>query len=188
MTDDPRLQPKPVSSSAVCEQVYHVFPNDLNAQNTVFGGLVMALMDRYAAVVAQRHSQSVCVTVGVDAVHFLAPAVGGDTLIFNVAVNRAWRTSMEIGCRVEAEAVGRTERRRHRRRAPAPCSSAGDPGERGRKAPPRRSGAAPRQPPGACRSGEEAAPERSRAAASAAGLEHFRIRCMPDSKTMPWLH
>jgi acyl-CoA hydrolase len=95
----------------VCEQVYHVFPYDLNAQNTVFGGLVMALMDRYAAVVAQRHSQSVCVTVGVDAVHFLAPAVGGDTLIFNVAVNRAWRTSMEIGCRVEAEAVGRTERR-----------------------------------------------------------------------------
>jgi len=49
--------------------------------------------------------------VGVDAVHFLAPAVGGDTLIFNASVNRAWRTSMEIGCRVEANAIGERERR-----------------------------------------------------------------------------
>jgi acyl-CoA hydrolase len=113
MTEQDRLQPKSVSLSAVREQVYHVFPNDLNAQNTVFGGLIMALMDRYAAVVAQRHAEGVCVTVGVDAVHFLAPAVGGDTLIFNVAVNRAWRTSMEIGCRVEAEAIGGQNNRRH---------------------------------------------------------------------------
>ncbi len=113
MTDQDRLQPKSVSSAAVREQVYYVFPNDLNAQNTVFGGLIMALMDRYAAVVAQRHAESVCVTVGVDAVHFLAPAIGGDTLIFNVAVNRAWRTSMEIGCRVEAEAIGGQRNRRH---------------------------------------------------------------------------
>ena len=111
MNEDQRLQPKAVSDSAVRDQVYHVFPNDLNAQNTVFGGLIMALMDRYAAVVAHRHAQCVCVTVGVDAVHFLAPAVRGDTLIFNVAVNRAWRTSMEIGCRVEAEAIGSPERR-----------------------------------------------------------------------------
>jgi len=111
MTEQDRLQPKTVAAAAVRDQVYHVFPNDLNAQNTVFGGLIMALMDRYAAVVAQRHSESICVTVGVDAVHFLAPAVGGDTLIFNASVNRAWRTSMEIGCRVEAVAVGQRDRR-----------------------------------------------------------------------------
>lgn len=111
MTEDERLQPKPIIQSAVRDQVYHVFPNDLNAQNTVFGGLIMALMDRYAAVVAHRHAESVCVTVGVDAVHFLSPAVGGDTLMFNASVNRAWRTSMEIGCRVEASAIGERERR-----------------------------------------------------------------------------
>lgn len=111
MTEDERLQAKPAAASAVRDQVYHVFPNDLNAQNTVFGGLIMALMDRYAAVVAHRHAESVCVTVGVDAVHFLAPAIGGDTLIFNASVNRAWRSSMEIGCRVEAEAIGARERR-----------------------------------------------------------------------------
>ena len=111
MTEDERLQPKLIAVSAVRDQVYHVFPNDLNAQNTVFGGLIMALMDRYAAVVAHRHAECVCVTVGVDAVHFLSPAVGGDTLIFNAQVNRAWRTSMEIGCRVEASAIGQRDRR-----------------------------------------------------------------------------
>jgi acyl-CoA hydrolase len=111
MTEDERLRPRPVSAAAVREQVYKVFPNDLNQHSTVFGGLIMALMDRVASVVSERHSDSVCVTVGVDAVHFLKPAVGGDTLIIQSAVNRAWTSSMEIGCRVEAESVGVPGRR-----------------------------------------------------------------------------
>ncbi len=105
------LVPRPTSFSAIVANVYKVFPNDLNQHGTVFGGLIMAEMDRVAAVVAERHSGSVCVTVGVDAVHFLSPARRGDTLVFSAAVNRTWRTSMEIGCRVEAEAIGETGRR-----------------------------------------------------------------------------
>jgi len=101
----------PVSFSAVREQVYMVFPNDLNANDTVFGGLVMSLMDRYAVVCAERHAGSTCVTVGIDAVHFIAPARRGDVLIYNAAVNRAWGTSMEIGCKVEAARVGGGDRR-----------------------------------------------------------------------------
>lgn len=88
-----------------------VFPNDLNANDTVFGGLIMAQMDRFAAVCADRHAGGVCVTVGIDAVHFIAPARRGDVLIFNAAVNRAWHSSMEIGCKVEAERVGGGDRR-----------------------------------------------------------------------------
>lgn len=102
---------RPVSYSAVREQVYMVFPNDLNSNDTVFGGLIMAQMDRYAAVAADRHAGGVCVTVGVDAVHFIAPARGGDVLIFNAAVNRAWTSSMEVGCKVEAEKIGGGDRR-----------------------------------------------------------------------------
>ena len=79
-----------------------VFPNDLNANDTVFGGLIMAHMDRYAAVCADRHAGGVCVTVGVDAVHFVAPARKGDVLLFNASVNRAWGSSMEVGVRVDA--------------------------------------------------------------------------------------
>jgi acyl-CoA hydrolase len=107
----PAPKPLPVAYSAVREQVYMVFPNDLNSNDTVFGGLIMAQMDRYAAVAADRHAGGVCVTVGVDAVHFIAPARGGDVLIFNAAVNRAWSSSMEVGCKVEAERIGGGDRR-----------------------------------------------------------------------------
>ncbi|MEQ1438131.1 acyl-CoA thioesterase [Fontimonas sp. SYSU GA230001] len=105
------LDARPVGASAVREQVYMVFPNDLNSNDTVFGGLIMAQMDRFAAVAADRHAGGVCVTASVDAVHFIAPAKGGDVLIFNCAVNRAWQTSMEVGCKVEAEKIGGGERR-----------------------------------------------------------------------------
>jgi len=103
--------PRSVSFSAVREQVYMIFPNDLNSNETVFGGLIMAHMDRYAAVVADRHAAGVCVTASVDAVHFMAPARKGDVLVFAVSVNRAWNTSMEVGVRVEAECIGQTDRR-----------------------------------------------------------------------------
>jgi acyl-CoA hydrolase len=112
MTIDAELpEQRPVAYSAVREQVYMVFPNDLNSNDTVFGGLIMALMDRYSATAADRHAGGVCATVGVDAVHFIAPAGRGDVLIFNSAVNRAFRTSMEVGCRVEAERRGGGPRR-----------------------------------------------------------------------------
>ncbi|MEK6807049.1 MAG: acyl-CoA thioesterase [Pseudomonadota bacterium] len=105
------LAPRPVSYSAVREQVYMVFPNDLNSNDTVFGGLIMAQMDRYAAVCADRHAGGVCVTVGVDAVHFIAPARKGDVLIFNAAVNRAWGSSMEVGVKVDAVNAAGGDRR-----------------------------------------------------------------------------
>ncbi|MDD3764414.1 MAG: acyl-CoA thioesterase [Nevskiales bacterium] len=110
MSNDARTA-KSAAESSVREQVYMVFPNDLNANNTVFGGLIMAQMDRFAAVAADRHAGRVCVTASVDAVHFIAPAKGGDVLIFNVSVNRAWNTSMEIGCKVEAETTAGNDRR-----------------------------------------------------------------------------
>ncbi|WP_404365196.1 acyl-CoA thioesterase [Marinobacter sp.] len=75
----------------------------MNAQNTVFGGMIMAKCDRLALVVAERHSGHVCVTAAVDSIHFRAPAKGNDTLLFSLALNRSWGSSMEIGARVIAE-------------------------------------------------------------------------------------
>lgn len=92
-----------VASSAIDKHVYKVFPNDMNAQDTVFGGMIMAKCDRLALVVAERHSARVCVTAAVDSIHFRAPAKGNDTLLFSLALNRSWGSSMEIGARVEAE-------------------------------------------------------------------------------------
>jgi len=91
------------SHSAVEQNVYKIFPNDLNAEQTVFGGLVMGLCDRTALIVAERHSGSTCVTAAVDSLNFLSPARTGETLVVKASVNRAWNTSMEIGVRVVAE-------------------------------------------------------------------------------------
>ena len=94
---------KTVSASSVEEHTYKIFPNDLNSYDTVFGGMIMATIDRIALVVAERHSAHTCVTASVDSMHFLNPARRGDILLFSAALNCAWRTSMEIGVRVMAE-------------------------------------------------------------------------------------
>ena len=94
---------RPVDASAIEKHVYKVFPNDMNAHQTVFGGMIMAKCDRLALVVAERHSGCVCVTAAVDSMHFRAPAKGNDTLLFSLSLNRSWGSSMEIGARVEAE-------------------------------------------------------------------------------------
>ena len=105
------LAAKTVAASAAPEHLYKVFPNDLNAYNTMFGGSILATIDRLASIVAERHAGRICVTASVDAVHFMAPARHGDTLVFSAAVNRAWNSSMEIGARVMAtDLTGKDER------------------------------------------------------------------------------
>ena len=97
--------------SAIDQNVHKVFPNDLNSEYTVFGGLVMGLCDRTALIVAERHSGRTCVTAAVDSLNFLAPARSGETLIVKAAVNRTWNSSMEIGVYVAAENSHSGERR-----------------------------------------------------------------------------
>lgn len=104
------LKGKKVSESAIHDQTSVVYPNDLNAYGTLFGGRVLELCDRLAGVVARRHSGRVCVTLGVDSVRFLAPAKHGDTLVFKASINRVWKTSMEIGLKVFTEDFRNLER------------------------------------------------------------------------------
>ncbi len=78
-------------------------PQHANNLGHVFGGVILSMMDRTAAVAAIRHARCTCVTVSVDRVDFREPIHLGDLVIMHASVNYAGRTSMEVGVRVEAE-------------------------------------------------------------------------------------
>ena len=89
-----------------------MMPTDANILGHVFGGAILSMMDKAAAVVAIRHSRSACVTVSIDRVDFREPIHVGDLVVMRASCNFAGRTSMEIGVRVEAEDMI-SGRRRH---------------------------------------------------------------------------
>src|SRR3954468_10309033 len=83
-----------------------------NSAGFIHGGSVMKLCDEAAGVVAVKHSRSRVVTAGVNRMAFITPVHVGELVTFSASVNAAWRTSMEVGVRVEAENP-RTGERRH---------------------------------------------------------------------------
>jgi acyl-CoA hydrolase len=89
-----------------------VFPADTNALGNLFGGRLMQFIDLVGAVAASRHSKAITVTASMDHLDFVAPVHIGDLLILKASVNRAFRTSMEIGVKAMVEDV-REQRLRH---------------------------------------------------------------------------
>jgi len=85
---------------------------DANSAGYVHGGTVMKLCDEVAGLAAVRHSRCRVVTAGMDRMTFLEPIHIGELVTFTASVNAAWRTSMEVGVRVEAEDMV-TGKRRH---------------------------------------------------------------------------
>lgn len=78
-------------------------PNMANNLGHVFGGVILSLIDRVAAVAAIRHARKPCVTVSVDRVDFHEPISLGELVIARSSVNFVGRTSIEVGVRIEAE-------------------------------------------------------------------------------------
>ena len=76
---------------------------DANSAGYVHGGTVMKLCDEVAGLAAVRHSRCRVVTAGMDRMTFLEPIHIGELVTFTASVNAAWRTSMEVGVRVDAE-------------------------------------------------------------------------------------
>jgi acyl-CoA hydrolase len=89
-----------------------MMPQDANNLGHVFGGVVLSMMDKCAAIAAFRHSRLNVVTVSIDRVDFREPIHVGDLVLMKASVNYAGRTSMEIGVRIEAEEL-LTGSRRH---------------------------------------------------------------------------
>lgn len=88
-----------------------MMPHDANNLGHVFGGVVLSMMDRTAAVAAIRHARTTCVTASIDRVDFREPIHLGDLVIMKASVNFVGTSSMEIGVRVEAEDLLSGERR-----------------------------------------------------------------------------
>ncbi len=80
-----------------------MMPHHANILDHVFGGAILAMMDKCAAVAAIRHARRSCVTVSIDRVDFKEPIHVGDLVVMKASVNYAGRTSMEVGVRVETE-------------------------------------------------------------------------------------
>jgi acyl-CoA hydrolase len=78
---------------------------DANAAGYVHGGAIMRLCDEVAGIAAIRHCRLRVVTAGMDRMTFLHAVHVGQLVTVRAAVNAAWRTSMEVGVRVESEDV-----------------------------------------------------------------------------------
>ncbi len=98
----PELTPrKPADSVSVVSEL--MMPHQVNNLGHVFGGVVLSMVDRAAAVAAMRHSGHPSVTVSIDRVDFKEPIHAGELVTCTAQVNFVGRTSMEVGVRVEAE-------------------------------------------------------------------------------------
>ena len=92
---------KPADSVAVVSEL--MMPHQVNNLGHVFGGELLSMVDRAAAVAAMRHAGRSTVTVSIDRVDFREPIYTGELVTCTARVNFVGRTSMEVGVRVEAE-------------------------------------------------------------------------------------
>jgi acyl-CoA hydrolase len=104
------MEGKPVSAS-YSDYTELALPNDANSLGNLLGGKVMHLVDLAGAMAAMRHSRCLVVTASVDQMHFLHPVKIGQWVRLRSAVNRVFRSSMEVGVKVWVEDLIKGEMR-----------------------------------------------------------------------------
>ncbi len=73
-----------------------VLPGETNPLNNLFGGELLARMDRAASISARRHTRRVCVTASVNNVAFNNAIPLGSVVTLEAKVSRTFKTSLEI--------------------------------------------------------------------------------------------
>ena len=96
------MEPRPASESASII-VRWMGIGDANSAGFVHGGVVMRMCDEAAGIASIRHCGGRVVTAGMDRMTFQTPVQIGELVTCRAQVNAVWRTSMEVGVRVEAE-------------------------------------------------------------------------------------
>jgi acyl-CoA hydrolase len=80
-------------------------PTDANFMGNVFGGAILADIDRVAYVTATRHARRSCVTASFDRVDFLRPVHVGQVVEYDARLTFVGRTSMEVAIEARAESL-----------------------------------------------------------------------------------
>ena len=73
-----------------------VLPGETNQLNNLFGGELLARMDRAASISASRHSKQIVVTSSVNHVSFDRAITLGSTVTIQAKVSRVFNSSMEV--------------------------------------------------------------------------------------------
>jgi len=73
-----------------------VLPSETNPLNNLFGGDLLARMDRAASIAARRHSRRIVVTASVNHVAFKKTIPLGSVVTVEANISRAFKTSMEV--------------------------------------------------------------------------------------------
>ncbi len=84
----------------------HMMPKDTNVQGTVFGGVILSLIDQAGFYEARLHGLHRWVTVSMDAIEFHHPVWPGDVVSLYTKTCRLGRTSVSIAVSVFAERFG----------------------------------------------------------------------------------
>ncbi len=89
------MQPKtPSESCTIITDL--VLPSETNPIGNMFGGELLARMDRAASIAARRHSRRIVVTASVNHVAFNKMIPLGSVVTVEARVSRAFTSSMEV--------------------------------------------------------------------------------------------
>jgi acyl-CoA hydrolase len=97
------LKKSPKDSHTIMNEL--VLPNDTNMLHNLMGGRLLHWMDIAAAISAQKHCNTLAVTVSVDSVSFKHSIKLGDVVTIEARVSRAFTTSVEVRMDVYAENI-----------------------------------------------------------------------------------
>jgi acyl-CoA hydrolase len=87
-----------------------VFPTDTNPQGTLFGGQLVAWMDKAAGIAAMRRARRTVVTAAIENIIFKVPIQVGDLVEMDARVVSVGRTSMQVEVEVFRESPFGTDR------------------------------------------------------------------------------
>ncbi|XP_051499644.1 acetyl-coenzyme A thioesterase isoform X2 [Apus apus] len=82
-----------------------VFPAHANQRGELSAGQLLKWMDAAACLAAEKHAGVSCVTASMDDIQFEEAARVGQIITIKAKVNRAFKTSMEVGIKVKVQDI-----------------------------------------------------------------------------------